>query len=704
MTMVYYAGLLDWNGFLSESPTPGNTNPVIARGYDLSGHCLASIRFGEIPNLRLLPHPVWSSGAWHYDTLSNTDGSVVHVYNSRIPIIAGAKIAVDRDGTIYVAFVHDLSGSYNRDTFEYIYGMATTIDFFRVYRRNGERVPFPVLHGTRIFALALDSVGNIYVGGKPHPTDHMMLRKYNKSGDLIWSVSGDEPDRVRSGLYNACYKIIIDSNDDLYIITSHDQRYDFADFFFMNDWEYYYGAASIQKYDSDGNLIFSSSPIQELKDLTLDEIGGHLYTCGTFFGYWSSPTIRVDVVINGVDYTRYVAKWSAIDGSYISSGVDYFDGVSSIEKVAWDGTELCTVFRPAVYDNYREFARFNADYSVRIQSSGGTSNKALIADNGIAYVGQRTGRTIFTDQRFSIAINDNFSALDSSGNNLWQGKSATASPGVDDYGRPWINRYTDTVGNIPVYESLEINLPWGVKTAPDVELDQTVSWFTVDACIVKNTQYPSVSLAILTSMPSWIGDRYSLLNGIPIEYSFGGTFYLRDYVGPVVPIIYRLYLTGTPDIELKVSSFSIRRSVSLCSLSVVVPIEFGGQISAIEARTTGELVLLRGVKLGDGTEQLDELIRVPFGGVRLDEGSKSSSMSLDGSKTESNNAKTRTLTGISYKALQDGKRRVRCTVDTYITPGDTANLGGGESLVVGELVYTVSAYDATMECVEAVTT
>jgi len=45
-------------------------------------------------------------------------------------------------------------------------------------------------------------------------------------------------------------------------------------------------------------------------------------------------------------------------------------------------------------------------------------------------------------------------------------------------------------------------------------------------------------------------------------------------------------------------------------------------------------------------------------------------------------------------------RRVRCAVDTYLAVGDTADLGGGETLIVTEIVYNISPETALMEIAE----
>jgi hypothetical protein len=50
--------------------------------------------------------------------------------------------------------------------------------------------------------------------------------------------------------------------------------------------------------------------------------------------------------------------------------------------------------------------------------------------------------------------------------------------------------------------------------------------------------------------------------------------------------------------------------------------------------------------------------------------------------------------------LSDGLRRVRCEVDTYLRPGDVADLGAGEIMFAGEITITVTASTEAMEVTE----
>jgi hypothetical protein len=62
----------------------------------------------------------------------------------------------------------------------------------------------------------------------------------------------------------------------------------------------------------------------------------------------------------------------------------------------------------------------------------------------------------------------------------------------------------------------------------------------------------------------------------------------------------------------------------------------------------------------------------------------------------------RKMRGISFRGMNNsGARRFRCALDMYLKPGDTADLGDGETMIVDQVAYTVSARQAVMEISEA---
>jgi hypothetical protein len=163
--------------------------------------------------------------------------------------------------------------------------------------------------------------------------------------------------------------------------------------------------------------------------------------------------------------------------------------------------------------------------------------------------------------------------------------------------------------------------------------------------------------------------------------------------------IFRCYLTGDgdglDDIELPISSWQARaRDGDPSYLSVVVPAVTDYE-EAITTRTNGDLILKKGVRLGDGTEQLEEILTVDYENVQVSQGARNESIIVTGHRTITSSApKERAVGGVSFYCLQaDGKRRVRALMDLFLRCGDTCIYGDGSNdyFVVGAITYWASA-------------
>lgn len=209
---------------------------------------------------------------------------------------------------------------------------------------------------------------------------------------------------------------------------------------------------------------------------------------------------------------------------------------------------------------------------------------------------------------------------------------------------------------------------------------------------------PPLAIPVALAIPTWIGDYYSHVPALAMALTVAVPAWLREYIGPPQPDLYRLFLTGEPDLELPLSSFVMRATGTGVALSVISPGATSATLTAVEARAEGDLVVRRGVRLPFGGEQLEELARATLNGLRYDAGGQSASLSLDGaSEVTAPSGKTRTVRGISYLAGTLGARRVRCAVDTWLRVGDVADLGGGETLTIARITIAVSSGQALME-------
>jgi hypothetical protein len=173
----------------------------------------------------------------------------------------------------------------------------------------------------------------------------------------------------------------------------------------------------------------------------------------------------------------------------------------------------------------------------------------------------------------------------------------------------------------------------------------------------------------------------------------------------VLRSVFRVYLTlpGEPDLELPARSFQARNRLTTRNyLAVVVPDPLP-YIDAISARRAGRLVIKTGFALADGTEVLQEIASGVFSDFRYDIGPFNGSATLVGYDYRAPGASlTRKMRGISFRGMNNsGARRVRCDLDMYLKPGDTADLGDDETMIVDQVAYTVSARQAVMEISEA---
>lgn len=189
------------------------------------------------------------------------------------------------------------------------------------------------------------------------------------------------------------------------------------------------------------------------------------------------------------------------------------------------------------------------------------------------------------------------------------------------------------------------------------------------------------------------------------SFASAATFQAPSYfwsVPRVVRSFYRCILTGAPDVTLPISSFQYRlRDGDPSYLSVVVP--NGAQWAAeIDARSNGQIVLYKGTEDDSGNQNLVEIARATLETVRPDEGARSYSTTLTGHRTTSaTSPKTLTISNVSYRNVEGGKRRFRSQdIAEFLAPGDTAVIGA-ESIVVGEISTAVGDQYSQQEIVEA---
>jgi hypothetical protein len=212
-----------------------------------------------------------------------------------------------------------------------------------------------------------------------------------------------------------------------------------------------------------------------------------------------------------------------------------------------------------------------------------------------------------------------------------------------------------------------------------------------------------LAIPLSLSAPTWQGDFYSIIPSLSLRISTSAPKTIREYIGPPeLPSIYRCFLSGTTNLVLPISSIQCRYTTEKIWFSVVVPSPESDLITEIEARVGNVLTIERGIKFLNGNLQMEVMLSAVFETLRYDVGANSFSLILDARDDVTANPNTRTLRNISYRSAINGTRLVRCAVDTFLRPGDTAYLGGGETMVADAISYTISATSATMEVTEAI--
>jgi hypothetical protein len=171
--------------------------------------------------------------------------------------------------------------------------------------------------------------------------------------------------------------------------------------------------------------------------------------------------------------------------------------------------------------------------------------------------------------------------------------------------------------------------------------------------------------------------------------------------------LYTLTLTGAEDGEtdltLPISSFQGRmKSGEASYLSAVVPtLDY---LDEINLRTNGDIFITLKYEINGVVTHSEEIARANFNTLRWDKGGVNQSITLSGYKTTTFTNKGVELrpSNVTYQGLYgDGRSVFRFpTPDLDLRPGDTAKIGT-DTIVVGNISYSVSTTNQTMELTEA---
>jgi hypothetical protein len=207
---------------------------------------------------------------------------------------------------------------------------------------------------------------------------------------------------------------------------------------------------------------------------------------------------------------------------------------------------------------------------------------------------------------------------------------------------------------------------------------------------------PGLALPFALRVPLMITDREDIAPGLALSLALRlPTLRLEHPRAFQLQEVYALYLGG---VLLPFSSITARRDAGGLSLSVTIPSASAELLAAVAANEGGILRVLRGPRLPDGSVQLDGLWNAALDAWSYRAGAEAGSITLQASApTAIQAARPRQLRQVSYVGSGQGVRRVRCRIDTYLQPGDVALLGGGQTLAVSDLTYSIQPGAAFME-------
>lgn len=181
--------------------------------------------------------------------------------------------------------------------------------------------------------------------------------------------------------------------------------------------------------------------------------------------------------------------------------------------------------------------------------------------------------------------------------------------------------------------------------------------------------------------------------------SFIDINYIITYVCYLTPSV----ASGLSELTIPMSSFQGRfKSGDPSFLSVVTPgfSQSSDITNRIGENDPPELAVYMVKTYKDGNQIAELIMAVDLEDVRIDQGAVNQSITLEGHRTNTYTAKSVTLTGASYKNLEDGSLRYRCSPDLYLRPGDTVTVNG-ETFTANNITIAMSVDSQTMEVSEA---
>ena len=674
-------------------------------------------------------------------------------YGATLPVLRTVprRIVATKDGEVFCFSVFQSTGG-EFDNSALINGswQKIFVDPFRIYNRDGYRTAAPDLQ-IEPAAFEVDQDGSFYVGGfyrNPNGNNFYLdltnlygdklpgslagdvglgpdvVRKYNRQGVVQWVIPG------QSAVYGTYY-------DGTWHTVFDEYALDYVDGLLWDSAGYLYAVGRSQYLD-DG---IASSPshrwhkatgapvrVRKINPANGAIVWDNLYTLyGTdelvdYVDYWNySYVLRHEAIIHS-DYLYFCNLFQLLKIN--TSGDLIASAMAATESAVIPGRTAAQAYTShgGLYVLDGKLFRVTPYYNttnpdnLQIYNAADLSfisyRSAPLADG---YVTLSFNNVLYTGVRYAQSVSNSFHywhyrTEDISGNPVWAGANGANGPGLfgkvagdgegvnSVTGAPWPDLYTiiiPGVGHLTFLQFytdyLRYTDAYGRTVGPDWE-GGVATWKALSISVVTPTSIPSLAVFIALGLPTYVGDLYAHAPELPLRVLLGLPFFRREYVGRLAPVLYRATIGSS--ISLSIISLTARYSTEDLTISLVAGFSGLDQADALVAASGQLLTVYRGYRLPGTGEQMEPMISAPLTGIRLDLGGRSGSIQLTASQALPEQVyRTRTLQGIRWR----GDRQLRCAVDTFLRPGDTAKLSALESWTVGSLDYEIGSDDASMQ-------
>ena len=189
------------------------------------------------------------------------------------------------------------------------------------------------------------------------------------------------------------------------------------------------------------------------------------------------------------------------------------------------------------------------------------------------------------------------------------------------------------------------------------------------------------------------------LNTAPVNAPHGAAFV--DWAANLDPLTTQNYFAldiadGVTTLRIPMSSWQATLQLDRSNfVQAVIPaaLEY---LAAINALTGAEIIISRGVRYEDDTTQEAELARAPLTTARYQQGPTRATITVSGyGTTDPPAANVRTMRDVRSLTVDSGVR-VRCAIDWFLRPGQTA-VAAGRSFTVSYINYYANSFDQYMD-------